>query len=363
MNYTTAPLERDLHAERPDQRAACGCRRARATPSSACASPTSRRTGPRRELSGGWLAASFRKLDRQKSRRVRGKLLQPWHPFTRESVLPVEAGEPMRLDVEVFPVNAVIQKGHSLRVSVNPSDFPHAVPPLPQFTNSLAGRGPGAPRRRAPVVGDAADARPLRQVPHAAAARLRALAARMVKTAYPCARREAAAITAVLALACALLPAARRPGRPGRHERRRVQRLRPRLPGSPGRSLQRAVLAVPPGERRGHAVHRLRGVRVAITYMNSKPEWQRYLEVWPLDTGEFEGNNLGRKEFTPNEDFISAGLPTYDARPRKVEALHAARDRRDRAGQGQEALRRCRSRSTASSGPDSRAVRARWRTS
>jgi hypothetical protein len=31
----------------------------------------------------------------------------------------------------------VIQKGHSLRVSVNPSDFPHAVPPLPQFSNSL----------------------------------------------------------------------------------------------------------------------------------------------------------------------------------------------------------------------------------
>lgn len=48
----------------------------------------------------------------------------------------------------------------------------------------------------------------------------------------------------------------------------------------------------------------------AITYMNSKPEWQRYLEVWPLDTGEFEGNNLGRKEFAPKEEFVSAGLPT-----------------------------------------------------
>ena len=70
---------------------------------------------------------------------MRGKLLQPWHPFTRESVLPVKPGEPMKLDVEVFPLNAVIQKGHSLRVSVNPSDFPHAVPPLPQFSNSLAG--------------------------------------------------------------------------------------------------------------------------------------------------------------------------------------------------------------------------------
>jgi Zinc carboxypeptidase len=48
----------------------------------------------------------------------------------------------------------------------------------------------------------------------------------------------------------------------------------------------------------------------AITFMNSKPEWQRYLEVWPLDTGKFDGNNLGRVEFKPSEEFVSAGLPT-----------------------------------------------------
>jgi predicted acyl esterase len=71
---------------------------------------------------------------------VRGKVIQPWHPFTRRSVLPVKAGEPMPLSVEVFPLNAVIRKGHSLRVSVNPSDFPHAVPPLPQFQGSLFGQ-------------------------------------------------------------------------------------------------------------------------------------------------------------------------------------------------------------------------------
>ena len=63
-----------------------------------------------------------------------------------------------------------------------------------------------------------------------------------------------------------------------------------------------------------------------LAYMNSKPEWQRYLEVWPLDgrrdgdDGEprsggdpraaFEGNSLDFFEFTPREGYRSAGLPT-----------------------------------------------------
>ena len=138
VNYTTAPLEQDLTLNGPL------AARLWVSTSASDAVVSVRVTdvapdGTSKELSGGWLSAGFRKLDRRKSRRVRGKLLQPWHPFTRESVLPVEAGEPMRLDVEVFPLNAVIQKGHSLRVSVNPSDFPHAVPPLPQFMDSLGG--------------------------------------------------------------------------------------------------------------------------------------------------------------------------------------------------------------------------------
>lgn len=95
--------------------------------------------GVSKELSGGWLAASFRAVDGKRSRWVRGELLQPWHPFTRESVLPVKAGEPVALPVEVFPVNAVIAKGHRLRVSVGPSDFPHAIPPVPGLASSLAG--------------------------------------------------------------------------------------------------------------------------------------------------------------------------------------------------------------------------------
>ena len=53
--------------------------------------------------------------------------------------MPVEPGRPVRMRVEIFPTSAAIQPGHSLRISVAPADFPHQVPPLPQFTNSLGG--------------------------------------------------------------------------------------------------------------------------------------------------------------------------------------------------------------------------------
>src|SRR3954447_8726228 len=59
----------------------------------------------------------------------------------------------------------------------------------------------------------------------------------------------------------------------------------------------------------------------ALKYMNQRGDWQRYLEVWPLDgksgdgsgTDEktpFPGNNLGTFEFTPRPEYHSAGLPT-----------------------------------------------------
>jgi hypothetical protein len=58
-----------------------------------------------------------------------------------------------------------------------------------------------------------------------------------------------------------------------------------------------------------------------MQYLNSKPEWRRYLEVWPLDgkmgagsgtnpNQMFPGNDLGRAEFTPSSRYQSAGLPT-----------------------------------------------------
>ena len=95
--------------------------------------------GQSRELSTGLLAASFRKVDPAQSRMIDGINLQPWHPFTRASVQEVVPGEPMELNVEIFPTAARIPKGWALRLSVGTSDFPHAVSPLPAHVAQQGG--------------------------------------------------------------------------------------------------------------------------------------------------------------------------------------------------------------------------------
>lgn len=93
--------------------------------------------GTSTELTDGWLAASFRAVDASRSRYVDGQLMQPWHPFTRDSVLSVPAGQAVELPIEIFPTDAVIPAGHSLRLYVGPNDFPHAVPPVSQLAGEL----------------------------------------------------------------------------------------------------------------------------------------------------------------------------------------------------------------------------------
>jgi uncharacterized protein len=90
-------------------------------------------------MTTGWQTASFRATDPARARVVKGHLLQPWHPFTQASVLPVKAGEPTALDVEVFPTNWVLKAGHRLKIVVDPADFPHQLPPLPALLARLGG--------------------------------------------------------------------------------------------------------------------------------------------------------------------------------------------------------------------------------
>ncbi|HEY6759411.1 MAG TPA: CocE/NonD family hydrolase [Baekduia sp.] len=91
-------------------------------------------------MTTGWQTASFRAVDTSRTRVVRGHVLQPWHPFTKESVLPVAAGAPTALDVEVFPTNWVLKAGHRLKIVVDPGDFPHQLPPLPALAARLGGQ-------------------------------------------------------------------------------------------------------------------------------------------------------------------------------------------------------------------------------
>jgi putative CocE/NonD family hydrolase len=91
------------------------------------------------ELTDGWLSAGYRATDPRRNRYLAGRLIQPWHPFTEESLLPVNANEPMQLPVEVFPTNALIRAGHRVRITIASGDFPHQLPPIGTLAGSLTG--------------------------------------------------------------------------------------------------------------------------------------------------------------------------------------------------------------------------------
>ncbi|MFZ5849228.1 MAG: CocE/NonD family hydrolase [Actinomycetota bacterium] len=90
-------------------------------------------------LTGGWQVLSHRKLDRSRSRRLDGEVIAPWHPFTKAAELPVEPGEVMAVDVEVFPTAAMLKQGHRLRITVQAFDTPHLLPTAPQLLDQAAG--------------------------------------------------------------------------------------------------------------------------------------------------------------------------------------------------------------------------------
>lgn len=90
-------------------------------------------------LTTGLQTFSMSAMDRSKSRLLDGEIIQPWHPYTTAAKLTVKPDTAMKVGVEVFPTSALIKKGHKLRLSVGPSDFPHGLPPLPDLANSAIG--------------------------------------------------------------------------------------------------------------------------------------------------------------------------------------------------------------------------------
>jgi putative CocE/NonD family hydrolase len=138
VSYTTPPLAHDLQFDGPlfaDVWVSTTASDAVVTVRVTDVAPD----GTSTELTDGWLAGSFRAVDSARSRFVNGQLMQPWHPFTRDSVLPVTPGAPLELPIEIFPTDAIVPAGHRLRLYVGPNDFPHAVPPVSQLGASLAG--------------------------------------------------------------------------------------------------------------------------------------------------------------------------------------------------------------------------------
>ena len=93
--------------------------------------------GTVKRLTGGWQVISDRALDSSRSRYLDGKLIQPFHPFTRAAEKPLAPGAVEPVDVEVFPTGAAIEPGHRLRIAVQAFDVPHLSPTVPQLPGSL----------------------------------------------------------------------------------------------------------------------------------------------------------------------------------------------------------------------------------
>ncbi|MGO4257666.1 CocE/NonD family hydrolase [Marmoricola sp. RAF53] len=88
-------------------------------------------------LSGGWQVISHRKLDTARSRYLDGKLIQPYHPFTKAAQVKLAGGAVEPVDVEIFPTGSKILPGHRLRIAVQAFDVPHLLPTLPDLLGTL----------------------------------------------------------------------------------------------------------------------------------------------------------------------------------------------------------------------------------
>jgi putative CocE/NonD family hydrolase len=97
-------------------------------------------SGRSEPITSGALLGSFRRLDPADSwTGSDGRLLLPYHPYTRASVEPVVPGRIETDDIEVFPTFAEIPAGWRLRVTVTTSDTPHLVPTLSQLPHLVGG--------------------------------------------------------------------------------------------------------------------------------------------------------------------------------------------------------------------------------
>ena len=75
----------------------------------------------RTPLSQGWLRASHRKLDTEKT--------LPYRPYhTHDEEQPLEPGKVFELDVEIWPANILLPKGTQLSVQISGKDFERLQP-------------------------------------------------------------------------------------------------------------------------------------------------------------------------------------------------------------------------------------------
>jgi len=93
---------------------------------------------PHTPVAQGWLRASQRKLDLRLSTEYR-----PYH--THGEPQPLEPGEVVQLDIEIWPTSIVVPAGHRLALSVRGRDYEWQKSTgarLSNFKNELRGCGP-----------------------------------------------------------------------------------------------------------------------------------------------------------------------------------------------------------------------------
>ena len=92
---------------------------------------------PRTPVGLGWLRASHRKLDPKESTPYR-----PWH--THDEEWPLTPGEPVELDIEIWPTSIVVPPGYRLALSVRGKDYEYdgTDAALPHAPYPMKGVGP-----------------------------------------------------------------------------------------------------------------------------------------------------------------------------------------------------------------------------
>jgi uncharacterized protein len=136
LTYTTTPLTAPLHLSGPIDLHLDGSTTAADTTWIATVSDVAP-DGSSDQITAGWLVQSMRALDPARSTYLGGRLVAPFHPFTRESVLTVKPGETESMDVEIFNTDAVLAPGHRLRLTIGSGDLPHLLPTLPVTLGNL----------------------------------------------------------------------------------------------------------------------------------------------------------------------------------------------------------------------------------
>ncbi|GAB89585.1 CocE/NonD family hydrolase [Gordonia rhizosphera] len=97
--------------------------------------------GTSRVLTNGALSCSNRALDPSSSTyHDDGSLLRAHHYLSRHRKLPVPADEPVRIDVDLVPTDAVLEVGHRLRVDVYAASFPRYLTVVPDLIKARGRR-------------------------------------------------------------------------------------------------------------------------------------------------------------------------------------------------------------------------------